>query len=78
MEERLTAGAGGDADKASLGKEIVELRVQVDAGKRELEDRDLLLFKARNALESLQAKLDAVQGVPCLYLRARFTRVIAS
>ena len=60
LEERLAQRAGGDSNQAALEEELFQQKLLIEERSKELEDRNLLLIKSRNAIESLQADLEKV------------------
>lgn len=54
--QRLAKLVSGEADSsvAALQQELISQRMLIEEKTRELEERNLLLVKARNAIESLQ------------------------
>jgi len=62
LEERLAQRAGGDGNQAALEEELFQQKLLIEERSKELEDRNLLLIKSRNAIESLQADLELVRA----------------
>jgi chromosome segregation ATPase len=64
LEERLAKlRPGGDSpEDESLQEELFQQKLLIEEKTQELEDRNLLLIKARNAIESLQADLEMAQA----------------
>ena len=62
LEERLAQRAGGDSNQAALEEELFQQKLLIEERSKELEDRNLLLIKSRNAIESLQADLELVRA----------------
>ena len=63
LEERLAkSGRQGGEDMSSLMKENYDQAMLLDEKTAELEDRNLLLVKARNAIESLRTDLEMARG----------------
>ena len=62
LEERLAQRHGGDGDRAALEEELFQQKLLLEEREKELEDRNLLLIKSRNAIESLQADLELVRA----------------
>lgn len=56
--QRLSKMASGDAgaNVSSLQEEIISQKMLLEEKTRELEERNLLLVKARNAIETLQVQ----------------------
>uniref|UniRef100_A0A7S2S9Y9 Centrosomin N-terminal motif 1 domain-containing protein n=1 Tax=Mucochytrium quahogii TaxID=96639 RepID=A0A7S2S9Y9_9STRA len=57
LEERLSKHRNGGGTDESLEQEIMEQKVLLDEKQQELDDRNLLLVKARNAIEGLHTDL---------------------
>mgnify|MGYP000447854643 FL=1 len=63
LEERLAkSGRQGGEDMSALMKENYDQAMLLDEKTAELEERNLLLIKARNAIESLQTDLEMARG----------------
>lgn len=63
LEERLAkSGRQGGEDMGALMKENYDQAMLLDEKTAELEERNLLLIKARNAIESLQTDLEMARG----------------
>ena len=63
LEERLAkSGRQGGEDMSALVKENYDQAMLLDEKTAELEERNLLLIKARNAIESLQSDLEMARG----------------
>mgnify|MGYP006141396439 CR=1 FL=1 len=52
LEERLAQRAG-DGNSAALEEELFQQKLLIEERSKELEDRNLLLIKSRNAIERL-------------------------
>jgi hypothetical protein len=52
---KLVSG-GVDGDASSLQEELINQKMLVEEKTRELEERNVLLIKARNAIETLQVR----------------------
>jgi hypothetical protein len=50
----MAGGDGGDSSVSALQKELLEMRLVIEEKTQELENRNVLLVKARNAIETLQ------------------------
>ena len=62
LEERLAKlQRGGDTDE-SLHRELFEQKLLLDEKSEEIEEREVLLVKARNAIESLQSDLQLARS----------------
>lgn len=62
LEERLAQRAGTDGNQAALEEELFQQKLLIEEKSKELEDRNLLLIKSRNAIESLQTDLELVKA----------------
>ena len=61
LEERLAQRSGTD-DHHALEEELFQQKLLNEERSKELEDRNLLLIKSRNAIESLQTDLELVKA----------------
>ena len=62
--QRLGKLVSGDSEGnvTALQEELINQKMLIEEKTRELEERNLLLVKARNAIETLQADLELAQG----------------
>ena len=62
LEEQRAKRHGGDDSRAALEEEMFQQKLLIEEREKELEDRNMLLIKSRNAIESLQADLELMRA----------------